>query len=351
MGCAQCHDHPNDHWKRDQFHELAAFFGRTGVQFKPKPDGGLPESGLGEKPFRRAPKKNQGPFRYDGEYYMPDLADPAARGTMIQPAFLTGKKPGATDGSVSDHNRRTFLAANLTAKNNPNFARSFVNHAWAELIGVAFTEQVDDLGSGKSEALPKTFEALAKSFAASGHDVKKLYRLIALSAAFGSEFGDGSADGEGGVQPVRLTSTQVFDALSWALGDLGPERSQLSLPKQAGRGGVAMQVEREFGFDPALDAAHLDASVPQALLLMNHPTLNAKLNAKSPQTTLGKLLRNHPKDQDALAALFLRTLARQPTAAETQRALSYLGEVGDRPAAYEDLFWALLNTAEFVHHR
>ena len=27
--CAQCHDHPTDRWKREQFHELAAFFPRT----------------------------------------------------------------------------------------------------------------------------------------------------------------------------------------------------------------------------------------------------------------------------------------------------------------------------------
>ena len=27
--CAQCHDHPSDHWTRRQFHELAAFFAGT----------------------------------------------------------------------------------------------------------------------------------------------------------------------------------------------------------------------------------------------------------------------------------------------------------------------------------
>ena len=26
--CAQCHDHPNDVWKRKQFHEFAAYFAR-----------------------------------------------------------------------------------------------------------------------------------------------------------------------------------------------------------------------------------------------------------------------------------------------------------------------------------
>src|SRR5262249_4145381 len=31
--CAQCHDHKNDRWKREQFHELAAFFPR--IQIRP----------------------------------------------------------------------------------------------------------------------------------------------------------------------------------------------------------------------------------------------------------------------------------------------------------------------------
>ena len=30
--CAQCHDHPTDRWKRQQFHELAAFFPRMTVR-------------------------------------------------------------------------------------------------------------------------------------------------------------------------------------------------------------------------------------------------------------------------------------------------------------------------------
>ena len=30
--CCQCHDHPYDRWKREQFHELAAFFPRIAVR-------------------------------------------------------------------------------------------------------------------------------------------------------------------------------------------------------------------------------------------------------------------------------------------------------------------------------
>ncbi|MFO1020681.1 MAG: DUF1549 domain-containing protein [Planctomycetales bacterium] len=36
--CANCHDHPTDRWKREQFHQLAAFFPR--VVMKPKRDQG-----------------------------------------------------------------------------------------------------------------------------------------------------------------------------------------------------------------------------------------------------------------------------------------------------------------------
>ena len=32
MQCANCHDHPWDRWKRDEFHELAAFFPRISLR-------------------------------------------------------------------------------------------------------------------------------------------------------------------------------------------------------------------------------------------------------------------------------------------------------------------------------
>ena len=38
VGCAQCHDHPTDRWKREQFHELAAFFPRVASRVILTPD-------------------------------------------------------------------------------------------------------------------------------------------------------------------------------------------------------------------------------------------------------------------------------------------------------------------------
>ncbi len=39
--CANCHDHPSDVWKREQFHELAAYFPRVGLRPKNNDTGGM----------------------------------------------------------------------------------------------------------------------------------------------------------------------------------------------------------------------------------------------------------------------------------------------------------------------
>ena len=44
----QCHDHPFDHWKRTQFHELAAFFARTKAKLS-RNDGGGTWSSVGRQ--------------------------------------------------------------------------------------------------------------------------------------------------------------------------------------------------------------------------------------------------------------------------------------------------------------
>ena len=54
---------------------------------------------------------------------------------------------------------------------------------------------------------------------------------------------------------------------------------------------------------------------------------------------------------DALAELYLLTLAREPSAEESAIATKYISEVGNRTEAFEDLFWSLLNSSEFLSRR
>jgi hypothetical protein len=71
----------------------------------------------------------------------------------------------------------------------------------------------------------------------------------------------------------------------------------------------------------------------------------------SNQNTLGRILQTHSHDKDAVHALYLRVLARTPTSREERISLDYIKRLGKRQEAYEDLFWALLNSAEFQTKR
>ena len=64
--------------------------------------------------------------------------------------------------------RRETLAKYITAKNNPWFAKSFVNRIWAELVGQPFTEVVDDMGPGHEAQAQKVLDVLATDFVNSG---------------------------------------------------------------------------------------------------------------------------------------------------------------------------------------
>ncbi len=81
---------------------------------------------------------------------------------------------------------------------------------------------------------------------------------------------------------------------------------------------------------------------------MNAPALNGKISARNRANVLAKILATNERDEDVINALYLRTLARKPAAEERDTALKYIKEVGKREEAFEDIFWALLNSTEFL---
>jgi hypothetical protein len=336
ISCAQCHDHPSDHWKRDQFHELAAFFGKVGVRRN------------AADMFRSAEIQEK---RFGGEYRKPNLENPTDPGMVTMPIFLTGQ-PALN--RASDLERRRALAEFVTTPKNPLFAKAFVNRVWASFVGSPFTDAVDDVGEQMQPSLPKTFDALAKSFASSKYDVKRLMKTIVLSDAYQRQYGasgEESSPKSSSSAPIRLASTQIFDALTWAVGDLGAPRNRLGGgPRMQRNQSVGQMVETVFGFDPSSDAGEIEGSIPQALLLMNNPTIHARINASRSDTILAKVLKSHPANDDAIRALYLRVLARHPTEAELGRCRSFLAEVKSRGEAFEDILWALINTVEFLHN-
>ena len=58
-----------------------------------------------------------------------------------------------------------------------------------------------------------------------------------------------------------------------------------------------------------------------------------------------------PNERAALNALYLRVLSRSPTPKEAEICRHYLATVGDLREGFEDIYWSLINTTEFVTRR
>ena len=106
-----------------------------------------------------------------------------------------------------------------------------------------------------------------------------------------------------------------------------------------------------FGVDPSTPNEDVLGTIPQALYLMNSPQLNRAIDGSAKQTVLGQILAGNDDDHDALEALYLRVLARRPSAAEVEVCTDYLAKVGNRTEAFEDILWNLINSTEFISRR
>ena len=115
-------------------------------------------------------------------------------------------------------------------------------------------------------------------------------------------------------------------------------------------GGQRLLFDRLFGVDPSVANEDVLGTIPQALFLMNSPLVNNRTQAK-PGMVLAEILNTAPNERAALGALYLRVLSRQPTTHEVEVCGRYLASVGDRREAFEDIYWSLINTTEFLTRR
>jgi hypothetical protein len=352
--CAQCHDHPTDRWKREQFHQLAAFFPRVASQPSRQ---GLMQQMLPEITVAvtdRKPLFNfRGPMnirRGTLEHYMSDPKDPQSEGTLMQPVlFATGDEVPL--GTV-DAERRGSLAKWITKTENPYFAQAFVNRLWSELTGEGFYEPVDDIGPDRMATAPQTLDVLARDFAESGYDVKRLFRVIMATELYQLPSQPRREPDEAPMQhnvAQRLRGDQIFDNVLAVL--------ETNEPAAMGPGGGPMarfargprqQFAVVFGYDPSVRRDEVQTTIPQALALMNAPLVGGALRG-SGNTMLARKLAEI-KDDDALVQeLYLRVLGREATSGELKACLEFVADAGNRTEAFEDVLWSLVNSAEFLH--
>ena len=340
IGCAQCHDHPFDHWKRTQFHELAAFFARAKSKLSQNDGVGTVVSSVDK-----------------GEYLMPDIAEPRNKGRQMAPGFLDGKNPQA---GPTDAERRAKLAEWVTSRDNPWFALAYTNRVWGRLMGRGFYEPVDNLGDSSPQMWPAVHEGLSGHFVATDFDVKDLYRLIMNTEAYAQGLRPSespqNADPALAGSPLRLRGDEVFAALKVGI-DLPNVTPQKVEPTGAIRfppppKSTQDLINDAFGTDPSLTLSDAPRTMGQALWMMNNEQLQKQINAAPDSgTMLAKLLQEQTDNRIACEQLFSRVLARAITAEELRISLLHIAEVGNRQAGFEDLLWSLVNTAEFTTRR
>lgn len=344
--CAQCHDHPTDPWKREQFHEFASFFAGTQARRNAKTAKGA--TGLTVSTRNGKPR-----------YTMPDLKDPK-KSTAIEPKFFFAVED-TIPGTLSAQDRRALAASYVTGQDNPYFARAFVNRVWAVLVGTPFYSPVDDMGPTREGQATEVLDRLASEWAAGGYDVKWLMRTILNTQTYARQ-ARASTSEAGGVPfasatPTQLRADQVVDSLEKALGlpldgqvRKGAKKGGNQAAAIRGRNTPRRLLNVVFGADPSIPTDEVMGTIPQALFLMNSPQVNRALEAR-PQSVLGEILSENKSDTKAVEALYLRVLSRTPTDAERKTCSEYIAKVGDREEAFEDLLWALINSAEFISRR
>lgn len=268
LQCARCHDDPYRDWSQQEHWALSAFFGRSEGDFKKIEVG-------------------KGPSAKPGEIAIPGSAFKNV-GVTVPAAFLRGEKFETKD---SDDLRGPFVDW-LTAKDNPYFARSFANRLWFYLFSRGIVNPIDDLRELNPPSHPGLIKLLAGEFAASGYDVKHLFRCVCNSRAYQrtswiepgtDEQLRGAVTTAFGRMPLRvMTADMLYDSLRLAYGD--PNLDLRTTVKHATVGMSAavadpyLEFQRRFGTNEE-DATDFTHGVAQMLTMINHPRLLAGSNA------------------------------------------------------------------------
>ncbi len=341
--CTQCHDHPSNDWKQLDFWGINAFFKGMVAENVTRPsDTGMQaydHTDLSDMPTEVY-------ARFDRRDGMVGIAFPR---------FLDGRK--ISQGT--DVNRRAELGKLIGDPDNASMAKAFVNRTWAHFLGRGFVEPVDDFGPHNPPSHPELLEQLAKSFKDSGYSVKKLCRLIANSRAYQlssvKESGRGrsrSSDKEDGLfaamQLKPMTPEQFFDSLLTATRAHRPGSGDGDNKK---RDAWLRQFLFTFANDEAEESTNFQGTIPQALMMMNGELMQEATSGK-PGSFLGDVCvqasQSRSPEGFMVDSIYLAALSRHPSKGEVDQAAHYLGNFPDHLQVLQDLFWALLNSNEFV---
>ncbi|MGQ0634998.1 MAG: DUF1549 and DUF1553 domain-containing protein [Planctomycetaceae bacterium] len=327
--CAQCHDHPFDNWKREQFWSFAAFFG------------GLERGDAG----------GNGPGAIREAFERREIEIPGT-GRRVAPAYLTGQAPSLE----RDETARRSLAEWVTRADNPYFTKTAVNRFWGHFFGLGIVDPVDDFTADNRPSHPELIELLAREFAARDFDLKFLIRAITSTRAYQLDSRQTHPRQDDlrlfARMPLKaLSPTQIFDSIAQATGFYEPysnRNAPVARPNSPRDEFLQM-------FDNSSDSAtEQQTTILQALGMMNGQFVADATSLERSTTLAAVAAMPSLTTVERLEAFFLAALSRPTRPGELARLVSYVdagGATNDSRKALGDIFWALLNSSEFLFNR
>ena len=351
MQCAECHDHKTEAWRQEDFYGIAAFF--AGIDSQRKGNIQTIDMVGNEKRMANFLITNNSK----------DAIWVERLEKQVHPHFLDGI---AYKGSP--RKKREALAQWMTDKSNPYFSQAIVNRIWKHFMGRAFVEPVDGFGEENRPTNPELLKWLANDFVMHGYDLQYLMRTILNSETYQrtSQTNESNKDDQRYYSHAYLkplSAEQFFYSLLQATGF---ERLQevrmkgIKMRSSEQRKSMLRRLERmkrehlkKFIFllnnGEMEEIEAFNGTVPQALMMINGNMVNDSASHEEYGSFVNYVLGKWRGPMERMEYIYLNVLSRLPTSKEKTYFQRYLERslYRNKNLAYEDLYWVLLNSAEF----
>ncbi|MEQ8849747.1 DUF1549 and DUF1553 domain-containing protein [Botrimarina sp.] len=324
--CAQCHNHPFDRWTMDDYYGFASFFSQVGFKQSRDPREFIVyDAGRGE-------------------------IDHVVTGEPVAPTYLGG---GPAD--CEDRDRREALAEWIVSPQNKAFARNLANIVWAHHFGRGIVEPVDDVRISNPPSNEELLDYLAGRLVESGYDLRSLVREIVTSRTYqlataANPTNRHDAKHFSRAQVRRLRAEALLDSISQitATTDDFPRLPAGARAAQIADGATSNYFLSTFGRAPreTVCACEVDVqpNLSQALHLLNGDATNDKVTEGG---VVPRLLGGGATPRQVVERLYVACYSRRPTEVELERLLATI-DSADPAQSLNDVFWALLNSKEFL---
>jgi hypothetical protein len=233
------------------------------------------------------------------------------------------------------------------------FPKAIVNRMWGLFLGRGFVNPIDDFNDNNQPSNPELLNEMASRFKHYNYDLKKLIRWITHSNAYHLSYVANATNDKQEHEALfsrmmmkSLSPEQLFESLMTAT---QADKATSAKEKKDMRTQWLSRLITNFGDDEGNEVT-FNGTIVQALLMMNGENINTAISSE--KGTVATVMATKRSPTTVIDELYLAALNRPPKSREREGVVKKMilrttRDVSPK-APYEDLFWALLNSNEFL---